>query len=595
MVIVFVPFRPWANESLSRCFRTLPVEAARHFIESVKVEENAEVIRLELKAIDGRYGAHTDEEPVITAHPCPFTLFLLAMAFNADIGHEIYASGATFLHSNLKASTTPSSIKNDEGITVFDVTDPANPSYCLSEGRHGPPITAVKYAYDRARHSGYPDLDEELRTYLEGVNLISRSALFEAWPADFECPANHDSSEASGRRSPDLEVLLPSLSNLTLKPAVEKAIADEDTEALEHFAWNTEKASLILSVLRSRDSFGPAALSLLIKMVETQRGNSPIDLSDLSLTSEQVLEALAGLREPINYLNLSHNPRVTTTTLRSVLETHPRIRRLIVYGTSISDEEITALVCQERSLFYHVEQLIHPAFFSYRQMATPAFSFCVANAGVCDWRNINAVSLPYVNVSAIIQSLGDLLRACITLGVGPGPLGGGIGDSQTPLLALFSGAPREEGRRWGQRTVVCCPLPSSEILSKGWLCIFVRRFGPSSASYGFLRRRTESGGEEGWSKVGRQFEIHHFRSFIAELVKDGYPEPPSSDVEEVAGLLEKLDEMLKTVPGDLYSEAEAGLSLITEAELASAAGAWRYLLETYHSKLPSYSRAIHKQ
>ncbi|KAL0066066.1 hypothetical protein AAF712_006897 [Marasmius tenuissimus] len=501
------------------------------------------------------------------------------MAFNADIGHEIYASGATFLHSNLKASTTPSSIKNDEGITVFDVTDPANPSYCLSEGRHGPPITAVKYAYDRARHSGYPDLDEELRTYLEGVNLISRSALFEAWPADFECPANHDSSEASGRRSPDLEVLLPSLSNLTLKPAVEKAIADEDTEALEHFAWNTEKASLILSVLRSRDSFGPAALSLLIKMVETQRGNSPIDLSDLSLTSEQVLEALAGLRESINYLNLSHNPRVTTTTLRSVLETHPRIRRLVVYGTSISDEEITALVCQERSLFYHVEQLIHPAFFSYRQMATPAFSFCVANAGVCDWRNINAVSLPYVNVSAIIQSLGDLLRACITLGVGPGPLGGGIGDSQTPLLALFSGAPREEGRRWGQRTVV------SAVHSR-------RARSYPRVGFAFL---TESGGEEGWSKVGRQFEIHHFRSFIAELVKDGYPEPPSSDVEEVAGLLEKLDEMLKTVPGDLYSEAEAGLSLITEAELASAAGAWRYLLETYHSKLPSYSRAIHKQ
>ncbi|KAK1222127.1 hypothetical protein PQX77_015055 [Marasmius sp. AFHP31] len=262
----------------------------------------------------------------------------------------------------------------------------------------------------------------------------------------------------------------------------------------------------------------------------------------------------------------------------------PSSTRILVYGTSISNEDIAALVCQERSLFYHVEQLTHPAFFSFRQMATPAFSFCVVHTDGPNGGEINALSFPYINVSAILQSLGDRLRAWITLGVRPGTLGGGIANPQTPLLALFSGAPREEGRRWGRRAV-------------GWVCMFDRSWSPLPPSYGFLRRITESTseGEEGQSKDEPQFEIHHFRSFIAKIVKDGYPEPPPSDVEEVVGLLEKLDEMLKAVPRDPTKDAHRlleyfpynSLRIEAEAGLAREAGAWRYMLESHHSDLPS--------
>ena len=72
----------------------------------VRQKENAEIIREELRAIDGRYGPYRGK-PRIPHLPCPFSAALLGMSWDVDLDPKpelSYLSGVSVSHNVLPAS-----------------------------------------------------------------------------------------------------------------------------------------------------------------------------------------------------------------------------------------------------------------------------------------------------------------------------------------------------------------------------------------------------------------------------------------------------------------------------------------------------------
>lgn len=62
----------------------LPLIAVTRFMKLIKQEDNAAIIREEIRAIDGLYGK---PNPPIPDLPCPFTSFLLLLAWSTDLSN----------------------------------------------------------------------------------------------------------------------------------------------------------------------------------------------------------------------------------------------------------------------------------------------------------------------------------------------------------------------------------------------------------------------------------------------------------------------------------------------------------------------------
>ena len=87
------------------CYGTLPPLAINRFLKLVRVHNNAEIVREELRAIDGKYSTN-GEEPRIPDTPCPFTSTLLGLSFCVDLETQgpRYVSGMTLQQALLPAS-----------------------------------------------------------------------------------------------------------------------------------------------------------------------------------------------------------------------------------------------------------------------------------------------------------------------------------------------------------------------------------------------------------------------------------------------------------------------------------------------------------
>lgn len=85
------------------CYSSAPVKAAHRLITLLKQQPNAQIVREELRSVEGKYGAFGEEEPKVprlpcvihhfvanrgltrvAAYRCSYTMFLLHMAFNVD-------------------------------------------------------------------------------------------------------------------------------------------------------------------------------------------------------------------------------------------------------------------------------------------------------------------------------------------------------------------------------------------------------------------------------------------------------------------------------------------------------------------------------
>ena len=83
------------------CYGCLPLNATARFLDLVKNENNARIIKAEINAIQGKYG-RWKEAPKLPDVPCPYAALLLATSWTTDL-ETSYTSGVTFANDILEA------------------------------------------------------------------------------------------------------------------------------------------------------------------------------------------------------------------------------------------------------------------------------------------------------------------------------------------------------------------------------------------------------------------------------------------------------------------------------------------------------------
>ncbi|KAJ7742508.1 hypothetical protein DFH07DRAFT_836669 [Mycena maculata] len=536
------------------CYGRLPLKAARRFITLIKQKDNAEIVKDELRAIQGKYGSSADtSEPKFPDIPCPYSTFLLASAWCVDLeGPNYYASGVSFQNSVLETTMGSADGDNNDGITVFDVTDPTNPSYCFvsiygleAGGRveERVPLSAEQYvrAYYRIP-SGTEKEDEHVKLTEQDVQekidslrherLMTLDVLAEAWPHEYKKPATTPSAVED---TAPASTAFPNLADLSLKPAVEHAIQVGEIEELERLVWHPGKAKRIKSILQAQNPFPDSALPLLAKVVqhEAETGETVLDLG-LPLSGPQVVAFLTlSERSNVELLNLSHNPNLTLDGLYQILSATPKLRRLVLLDTSISDEHILQLLKADSKLPNTVEELIHPALLSAQDPAGYPTRFAYAGLNH-HMHNASTASLAIFTPASIVQCLTDLLFPFAYASAYD--LYSLTGSSLVPQAAFASGM-RSEEVPWGQRKIHCFPAhvddpfhgPSSWLFAASW-----SSFDPSAHRYGFVFIEGTAGG------AARKWKLCDLGGFLKGMESEGRPLPTDSAVEKLEGIFTKL-------------------------------------------------------
>ncbi|KAI0653522.1 hypothetical protein C8Q70DRAFT_927520 [Cubamyces menziesii] len=135
------------------CYGIYPLQAMARFLNLIARDENAAVIREELLELDGKYG-HPWKDNNIPEVPCPYSLFLVSIAWQTDLEKMDY----NYLRprpSELDVKAGLWDTQNDDGFSIIDITDPQTPAYCFVSGP-GPyfvppqtkPIPAHRYLAD---------------------------------------------------------------------------------------------------------------------------------------------------------------------------------------------------------------------------------------------------------------------------------------------------------------------------------------------------------------------------------------------------------------------------------------------------------------
>ncbi|KAJ7638714.1 hypothetical protein FB45DRAFT_1023481 [Roridomyces roridus] len=532
------------------CYGRLPLKAARRFITLIKQKDNAAIVKDELRAMQVQ-----DSEAQV---PCPYSTFLMATACCVDLQPpEYYGHGVSFSNSVLDAGMGSADGDNNDGITIFDITDSTNPSYCFVsvfgleavearvQGRV--PLSAEQYArayYPLPKEGmAYNDekdaerakiIEEDVQKTIDSLReerLMTLDVLAEAWPEEYERPAQTAPSAADDC----IPVATPSnpfprLAELSLGPAVEHAIQKADTDELEGLVWHPGKAASIRSILQGHSPFPDSGLSLLGQVIqhEAKADKTTLNLSCLSLSGTQVASLLASSgMMGVESLDLSHNSRIDIAAIREILST-TKLRRVTLLDTQISDEQIYQLITEEPNLFKTLEALVHPALLSWQNPAQYPNHFTYICASE---QSSAAVSLAICTPASIVQCLTDLLGP-----VKDAPLMSLYGLLSSSLIpqAAFATGVRVEGQPWNERSVGCFPaLTDTPFASDGWL--FAARFtlfgGGGKERYGFVRCSVTA------ETQTVSFAFHSLGEFLQEMKAEGRPLPTESAVKRLEEIL----------------------------------------------------------
>ncbi|KAF5336256.1 hypothetical protein D9758_016062 [Tetrapyrgos nigripes] len=329
------------------CYGSLPLRGVNRFLALLRNENNASIIRDEIRRVQGVYGRR-GESPYMPLMPCPYTLFLLSLAWNVDMGdlEQPYFSGAGFDSCVFSPNMGSFAGDNDDGITVIDVTDPADPAYCFIRSRRSGPVDMrgyVRHYYNldaimKKREGGGDAEDDdttkrtplesavvEVVAALEGVRLVTLGMLAEVWPHEYKPHDNEaitDNAERQAEANP-----ITSLVELSIAPAVEHSLSTDDTSELEGIVWQPGKAELVKKALMARNPFPDNGISLLVKLLEHDLESTNPFILDLSfypsLSPEQVLRVVTTLSKTfldIKSLNLTGNHNISTSTVAEVLK-----------------------------------------------------------------------------------------------------------------------------------------------------------------------------------------------------------------------------------------------------------------------------------
>ncbi|KAH9950063.1 hypothetical protein B0H21DRAFT_706537 [Amylocystis lapponica] len=534
-------------------------------VESLKSDLVIVIVRAELHSIQGNYAHYTEDEPKAPRVPCPFTAFLLAIAWNVDLDTENglqhpSKSNEYFGDSLLEASTRSWGRTNDDGISVIDVTDPEAPKYCLVLNRDREPITAEEYV---RRFPVPPRPDEFFRftdeddtpqvvNLMRGEEMITLSMLAEAWPDEYEDVgvAVADTSEEA------------SFVTAANTPALAHAIESGDTGNLEELLWLPGKAGHVVSILREMSPFPDAALPLLLKallLLDVQ--SSSLDMSGYHFLPSQFSHVLSAHKD-LSALNLAYNPYVTADTVREVLTAVPGLKRLVIMECpSITSTALYRLMRSEPALFTRLEALMHLALLTLDEPPRYPTAFTYASIRGHHYalrHGLIGCSIPFLAPTTVVRTLTDYLGTIWT-------------DFRYQAIGLAAQAAlsgvRAPGTPWGERSVVSIPAYAPDVFmdaQPGWA--FVSRFDETAGTWwesgrgAFLRftpvaearalgeewkssgeveaREADASGTDGHerdatARRGRRFEcsIHSLRSFVRVMSEEeGYAAVPEADI-----------------------------------------------------------------
>lgn len=448
---------------------------------------------------------------------------------------------------------------------MIDITDPESPAYCFvsvngteSSKRLNRriPLSGAQYARAYYPVPTSKELEDErirlteedvLRVIatLDGEKMVTQEMLAEAWPSEYQ--AKLEKLRAKAEQSTPSEdtaapATIPSLADLTMRPAVSHALETGDATQIEEMLWMPGKAKLVQSILRDMTPFPDSGVPLLEKVInqEMKVGDAAVDLSEYALSSTQVHHLISSVGG-VKSLNLSYNPVVTTQTVHQILTATPSLTRLVLLGcTAITNEGLKNLLVTDPKLFYRLEALIHPFLLSNDSSYANAFSF---NGLLEDRWTITSCSLAIFTPSNIVQALTDFLQ---------GYAYGNSWDSSQLLTSelapqsAFCAAYRKPEQKWGARNVVAFPRSSIAALNgEGWAFVLdlMSTYGPSDESaWGFVRKlkHSESEGPKGATPDAPSFEVHDLRSFLATMVEEGRPPVSEKAVDELEEILKSM-------------------------------------------------------
>ncbi|KAK0508339.1 hypothetical protein JMJ35_009423 [Cladonia borealis] len=246
---------------------------------------------------------------------------------------------------------------NNDGITIFDITNLPHVSYCfvdfkgINEHREvapkTPPLmtplsarTYLEAYYDLTDPSNSEDLLPLVKS-LQGWDLIPASVLEDAWPGEGWKEAKTDFQEGAGEES-DLKLekheTAPRASFVTLRGQTMDMVIQNLLEPPEENSSLVAEAEGLTDFLpRLKDRLYDTAATMkwsshrLDLLYQALQNEVEVDLSPLSnIPAKDLAVIVAKLYEngKMSVLNLSHRPDVSLEDLRSMIGSGTRLRVL---------------------------------------------------------------------------------------------------------------------------------------------------------------------------------------------------------------------------------------------------------------------------
>jgi len=259
-------------------------------------------------------------------------------------------------------------LRNDHGVSVFDITVPCQPRYCLLNiGRLKgvetdsvpvkAPMSAAQYAdaYRQTKFRLDSLGDENLQLWIQDLNtefeMIDSSTLIQVWPKD---GYDHHSGGQITWAPPLRRIFppVPPLSSFAIRAALLFLLDCDDVSALLQSPLPLHIYPIIRETLAEQPRLCRSATALLIQVLKADSTIScRLDLSMFALSPLQVIQLVASFPETA-ILDLSTNDRIEAETVKAIGHRLPDLQLLILCNHgSASVDDLDALVNRDHTPF----------------------------------------------------------------------------------------------------------------------------------------------------------------------------------------------------------------------------------------------------
>ncbi|KAG6875006.1 hypothetical protein C0993_011228, partial [Termitomyces sp. T159_Od127] len=367
--------------------------------------------------------------------------------------------------------------------------------------------------------------------------------LAEAWPAEYSRHSKRRDENLKSELDPGTGPAasqIPPLSDLALKPTIVHALETGDTKDIEQLIWLPGKAQTMIEHLKSYDKPLPESGVSLLAQIINHLSPENVDISNFSLSAPQII-ALLNKTPNVQMLDLSHNHLVTADTVRTILQSTPTLKHLILLDTSVTVEDLSSLFRDHQKLFLNLEALTHPLLLNSPSKEYPNAFAIIAHSEGYGGRGFTGATIPFFTSSFVVQALTDYLRTCL------------YNDYFSHVLrypvprVVLSSTVRKPTETWATRTVpmMASSHLASAIRGEGW--IFAIK---EDGLYGFIEAKPgdieptsasgsgdDSGDEKELDCVQRVLDLE---DFLTEIQNQGRPPAPSSAVDALSAILNKM-------------------------------------------------------